>query len=66
MNLADQRPTKLKRKDPGILDEHMKINYLKAVQSLSCVRLFANAWTAACQDPLSLHYLLELAQTHVH
>ena len=27
---------------------------LSSVQSLSCVRLFATPWTAACQDPLSI------------
>ena len=34
-----------------------------SVQLLSCVRLFAIPWTAACQATLSI---LELAQTHVH
>ena len=52
MNLTDRRPTELERKGPGILDEHMKIYYLKVVQLLSCI-LFANAWSAACQSPLS-------------
>ena len=34
-----------------------------SVQLLSCVRLFAIPWTAACQATLSI---LELAETHVH
>ena len=53
MNLTDQRPTELERKDPGILDEHTKIYYYKVVQLLSCVRLFINAWSTARQPPLS-------------
>ena len=36
------------------------------VHSLSCVRLFATLWTAACQASPVLHHLLEFAQTHVH
>ena len=35
-----------------------------AVQWLSCVRLFVTPWTAACQASV-LHYLPEIAQTHV-
>ena len=35
------------------------------VQLPSCVRLCATSWTAACQATI-LHYLLELAQTHVY
>ena len=37
-----------------------------SVQSLSCVRLFATPWTAACQASPSIHQLLEFTQTHVH
>ena len=37
-----------------------------SVQSLSCVRLFATAWTAARQSSLSILQLLEFAQTYVH
>ena len=29
--------------------------YICSVQSLSCVRLFATSWTAACQASLSIH-----------
>ena len=36
-----------------------------SVQSLSCVRLFATPWTAACQASLSITNS-ELTQTHVH
>ena len=36
----------------------------------SCIRLFVTTWTAAHQAPLQhtsvLHYLLEVAQIHVH
>ena len=32
----------------------------------SCVQLFANPWTAACQASLSITKLPELTQTHVH
>ena len=37
-----------------------------SVHLLSCVQLFANPWTAACQTFLSIYQFLELAQTHVH
>ena len=38
-----------------------------SVQLLSCVRLFATPWTAACQAGLPVHYQLpEFTQTHVH
>ena len=36
-----------------------------SIQSLSCVRLFATAWTAAHEASLSIQ-LLEFTQTHVH
>ena len=35
-------------------------------KSLSRVQLFATPWTVACQGFPAHHYLLELAQTHVH
>ena len=38
--------------------------YIVAIQSLSHVRLFVIPWTAARQ--ISLHHLLEFAQTQVH
>ena len=47
----------------------LKLKNLKtfsSVQSLSCVRLFATSWTAACQASLSITKLLEFTQTHVH
>jgi len=40
---------------------HCCYTHSESVQSLSCVRLFATPWTAACHRQLS-----ELTQTHVH
>ena len=37
-----------------------------SVQALSCVRLFATPWTAACQAFPVHHHFPELGQTHVH
>ena len=40
-------------------------DWLVVVQLLSDVQFFVTPWTAAPGFPV-LHYLLELAQTHVH
>ena len=40
-------------------------DWLVVVQLLSDVQVFVTPWTAAPGFPV-LHYLLELAQTHVH
>ena len=39
---------------------------VNVVQSSSCVQLFVTPWTAACQASMSLQYLPEFAQVHVH
>ena len=45
----------------------MVIAVFSSVQSLTCIWLFANPWTAARQAfPPVHHQLSELAQTHVH
>ena len=40
--------------------------FVVVVQLLSCVQLLETPWTASHQAAVSLHHLLELAQTHVH
>ena len=41
-------------------------NRFSSVQSLSCDRLFATPWIAACQASLAWSLLPEFTQTHVH
>ena len=42
---------------------HFNIFYIAVFQSLSCVQLFATAWTAACWSSV-LHYLMEFVEIH--
>ena len=45
---------------------HTKINFvISSVQSLSCVRLFETAWTAACQVSMSIINSQSLLKHHV-
>ena len=55
----------LKRREVKNKGEKERCKHLNA-ESLSCVQCFATPWTAACQASLSIHHLLEPAQTHVH
>ena len=44
---------------------HLMVTVI-SVQSLSCVRLFATPWTAACQVSLSNNQLPQHTQIYVH
>ena len=44
---------------------HIHIDYIRTHIYFSKI-FFATPWTAACKAPLSLHYLPEFAQIHVH
>uniref|UniRef100_A0AC11DXI9 MNAT1 component of CDK activating kinase n=1 Tax=Ovis aries TaxID=9940 RepID=A0AC11DXI9_SHEEP len=55
----------VKRRETENKGEKERCKHLNA-ESLSCVQRFATPWTAACQASLSIHQLLEPAQTHVH
>ena len=44
------------------VNPHLHYADISSVQSLSCVRLFATLWTAACQASLSIHNSRNLLQ----
>ena len=53
-------------KFPKFVNKHIRHNYFSSVQSLSCVQLFVNPWTAAHQASLSIPTPWVYSNSYVH